>query len=1288
MADAGDGHRRNKSTRSLLGRRKDEDQLAIGAGVGLGLGDGSSLPKRSPSSTSINNNHNNNNNNNNNNQHRHHSQKLSTGTAGLIRSTSHTSIRPTRAMSGHGHTPSIPGVTASIESSVRKFRIFEALRSGDTAGISKAIRESDSTRYSTSSATGSGSGSGSGSLGLEDTTILHLAIQCAELSVVEYVLSDGAGTIDLNARDKEGNTALHLAAAQGRGQIVRLLLDQPGINDSIANYQGRFPLDLARTPDIFQQLQLSRSIFVDSKIRQVQALVSQGDYKRLSEVLEEPRVKMVLDINGGEFASDPTIIQAGGTLLHEAARSKNEELIKVLLFHGADPFRRDRRGKLPQDITKDDHIKSVLRKSPAAVAAQRGIQEKAVLGNVSQQGLASNQPGDALAGKEGREMKGYLKKWTNYRKGYQLRWFVLEDGVMSYYKHQDDSGSACRGAINMKIASLNMDPTEKTKFDIIGKSSVKYNLKANHEVEAKRWFWALNNSIQWTKDQAKEEERQTQRNAELLRQAKADHSGSGSGSGRDASTLEINNSEAFSFTDTRRASTQTTHLMPQSSVGKVGSSNKVSFASGPSVGDDDEGPNYGSYEPSYMGDVPKVPSIVGPNGDDGDDEDEYGEGSSDREAPASKDAFEITAQSAQLQLDMIGQVNAAFQAEQVKNPNLLISDLVATQAVQTFDSSIRNLKGLVGDLLKISKDRDAYWQYRLDREADMRRMWEDSMAQVAREQEILEAKVGESEEKRKMTKRALREAIESGSVVMESRPESRGELLKGEEFADALDKVPVDAAGKAVVRRSTVQDSLRRKSLLIDAGQLSETDSEEEDDEFFDAVDAGEVQAAPMLPLRIASPVQEEKSKDDLVPDGTVDIASSFRGYENGVRTRLKMEVDNRPKVSLWGILKSMIGKDMTKMTLPVSFNEPTSLLQRCAEDMEYADLLDIAADRTEATERMVYVAAFAASEYASTIGRVAKPFNPLLGETFEYVRPDKNYRFFIEQVSHHPPIGAAWAESPRWTYYGESAVKSKFYGKSFDINPLGTWFLKLRTADGKEEMYTWKKVTSSVIGIITGSPTIDNYGPMEIQNWTTGETCLVDFKARGWKASSAYHITGKVNDAKGQTCFSLGGRWNNKIYARYTPGYEATVEEPKNGGSRQRGSVTDPNQVFIVWEANPRPTGIPFNLTPFVVTLNDINDKLQPWLPPTDTRLRPDQRAMEDGEYDFAATEKNRVEEKQRAKRREREQKGEEFEPRWFCKSKCPITGEEFWEFSGKYWKEREKAATGEAWRMVEEIF
>lgn len=384
-------------------------------------------------------------------------------------------------------------------------------------------------------------------------------------------------------------------------------------------------------------------------------------------------------------------------------------------------------------------------------------------------------------------------------------------------------------------------------------------------------------------------------------------------------------------------------------------------------------------------------------------------------------------------------------------------------------------------------------------------------------------------------------------------------------------------------------------------------------------------------------------------------------------------------------------------MTLPVTFNEPTSLLYRCGEDMEYADLLDLAADRNDSIERLLYVAAFAASEYASTIGRVAKPFNPLLGETFEYVRPDKNYRFFIEQVSHHPPVGAAWAESPNWTYYGESAVKSKFYGRSFDINPLGTWFLKLRPKDGgKEELYTWKKVTSSVIGIITGNPVVDNYGPMEIKNWNTGEVCHLDFKARGWKESSAYQIGGKVVDGNGRVRVSIGGKWNSKLYARVTPGYEATVEAPADAAGENasiyRGSLgeADPKKAFLIWQANERPKGIPFNLTPFVLTFNHIDEQLRPWLAPTDSRLRPDQRAMEEGEYDFAAVEKNRLEESQRARRNAREAKGDEFMPAWFEKAKCEISGEEYWRFNGKYWDQRERAGQGDekAWEGLERIF
>jgi oxysterol-binding protein 1 len=761
----------------------------------------------------------------------------------------------------------------SIEQSVRKFRVFEALRSGDTSSISKAIRD-----------TAEG--------GLEDTTILHLAIQCAEMPVVEYVLSDGAGSIDVNAKDKEGNTPLHIAASQGRGHMVRLLLEQDGINDSILNYQGRLPLDLARTPDIFQQLQLSRSLFADSKIKEIQTLIARGDYKLLGEVLEEPRVKTVLDINGGEFASDMTTVQSGGTLLHEAARKRDKELIQVLLLHGADPFRRDRRGKLPQDVTKDDTTRAMLKKSPAAVAAQRGIQEKAVLGNANSQGVMASAPGDALAGKESREMKGYLKKWTNYRKGYQLRWFVLEDGVLSYYKHQDDAGSACRGAINMRIAKLTMDPTEKQKFEIHGKSSVKYSLKANHEVEAKRWFWALNNSIQWTKDQAKEEERQKAENAEYLRQAKAQHAEKAPSKGASTADLGVEGP-----TEVRRNSQQSNRLAPQPSLGKS-ASQRVAFQ-GPSnsgsVADEEEGTGYGSYEPSFAGEVTRIQSHMSTTNLEGEDDDEeFGDETSSRDMPASKDAFDITAQSARLQLDLLTQVNTALQHEQSKNPTLIISDKSIVQAVSTYDGSIKSLKGLLGDLLRISKDRDAYWQHRLDREADMRRMWEDSMAQVAREQEVLEAKVGESEQKRKRTKRALREVIEGTS-----RPESPAVVDDGT-FHEALEAVPLAADGTALRRKSIVGGSLRRKSIMAEVTGISDSESGD-DEEFFDAVDAGEIEAAPMPRTSPALPpaVVEKKGKEVAVVRG-IDISPSFHGYEDGIRERLKLAADDRPKISLW----------------------------------------------------------------------------------------------------------------------------------------------------------------------------------------------------------------------------------------------------------------------------------------------------------------------------------------------------------------------------------------------------
>ena len=85
---------------------------------------------------------------------------------------------------------------------------------------------------------------------------------------------------------------------------------------------------------------------------------------------------------------------------------------------------------------------------------------------------------------------------------------------------------------------------------------------------------------------------------------------------------------------------------------------------------------------------------------------------------------------------------------------------------------------------------------------------------------------------------------------------------------------------------------------------------------------------------------------------------------------------------------------------LQVNFSEPTSMLQRLTEEYEYSDCLDKAALTDDSCEQLAYVAAFTVSAYASSLTRTGKPFNPLLGETYECDRRDDyGWRSFTEQV-------------------------------------------------------------------------------------------------------------------------------------------------------------------------------------------------------------------------------------------------------------------------------------------------
>jgi len=100
------------------------------------------------------------------------------------------------------------------------------------------------------------------------------------------------------------------------------------------------------------------------------------------------------------------------------------------------------------------------------------------------------------------------------------------------------------------------------------------------------------------------------------------------------------------------------------------------------------------------------------------------------------------------------------------------------------------------------------------------------------------------------------------------------------------------------------------------------------------------------------------------------------------------------------------------------------------AECLEHSSLLDQAALATSSIERFHLITAFIVSNLATNVERMSKPFNPLLGETYELKNEgDAPFHYIAEQVSHHPPISAVYIRGQNWTLSASVEPKIKFLG-------------------------------------------------------------------------------------------------------------------------------------------------------------------------------------------------------------------------------------------------------------------
>ncbi|NXR83261.1 OSBP1 protein, partial [Pycnonotus jocosus] len=239
-----------------------------------------------------------------------------------------------------------------------------------------------------------------------------------------------------------------------------------------------------------------------------------------------------------------------------------------------------------------------------------------------------------------------------------------------------------------------------------------------------------------------------------------------------------------------------------------------------------------------------------------------------------------------------------------------------------------------------------------------------------------------------------------GKKWQKSLQQERDQRIRLEETLEQLAKqhnhLERAFRGATVLPASTAGTGGSGKDLCCPAkGDMS--DEDDDNNEFFDAPE--------IFPM---PDIMGHKRTGSNISGTSSDISldEQYKHQVEDTKKEKRTRIPYKPNYSLnlWSIMKNCIGKELSKIPMPVNFNEPLSMLQRLTEDLEYHELLDRAAKCESSLEQLCYVAAFTVSSYSTTVFRTSKPFNPLLGETFELDRLEENgYRSLCEQVRPAP---------------------------------------------------------------------------------------------------------------------------------------------------------------------------------------------------------------------------------------------------------------------------------------------
>jgi len=486
---------------------------------------------------------------------------------------------------------------------------------------------------------------------------------------------------------------------------------------------------------------------------------------------------------------------------------------------------------------------------------------------------------------------------------------ALADRVVDYRTREDET-VASRGSISMKNAVIKED-RDKKGFDVSTtgahshSSAQKWYLKANHPVEASRWIEAIKKSIEWSKTEA--------------------------------SPIDERRRPSGESYSSGRVSVQSGLIAPTMGSRKVSRANRTN-----------ESLSNISISPSHALEEPPRPET--------EEEQASSSSESSTELPPHEN-FELNGNAILAQMELLGQVlNQPGTAPGVRQSFTVVQDMI-------------------NEYTQMVRERDAWWKKQIKKEKEALAFWEESLMTVVKEGEGLEQELKARSRRRGSRVFGPSRSSISGLATPDGTVKRRGPARAGHvtpptatpaqtvletpkltlsephpdhdvEVSPPATAVPASLSSELPLpplreeqltsesirppaRSATTETLVPPKPLTLE--QLSEsavdveTETEEEEavdseDEFFDAIEANN------LPnLIVPEPLKSPGSQSIVLAKTPTE---PYVGYAN-LRSRLRLKTDERPNTSLWSVLKHSIGKDLTKISFPVFFNEPTSMLQR-----------------------------------------------------------------------------------------------------------------------------------------------------------------------------------------------------------------------------------------------------------------------------------------------------------------------------------------------------------------------